>query len=117
MSKNSHFQYMSDKQINEQFVRSHYGLVNGWFYDELQNVLRYTDGTTFPIGDYCNDPTLAIELMTNHGISVYREDGESFAFCGEEFNEIYGDISGYTYKCNDKNIIRAIIIVYLMMNV
>ena len=109
------YKFMTNDQINVLFTKVYYGLQH-WDYNEESHALTYHDGTTFPIKNWCDNDSIAIELIMNHNISVNREDGESFAFFGEQLSEIYGDVCGYDFVCVDGNIIKALIIVYLMMN-
>lgn len=91
------------------------------FFNDKQEVVYLCDkngvDSIYPVRDFnpCNNPSDAWCLMLENGIAPISSDGrlEGATTDSYEYFEPHGNI---IYHCEDKNPLRAAMIVYLMMN-
>ena len=112
------YKEMSDFEINKAVF-----FLSGIYYEDVivsqqkvtGNSIQYGDGANWYEFNPCNNPSDAWFIIQQYKISLYLDDGLSFAFNGENINQYGGDVESYDYEYSDSNILRAAMIVFLMM--
>ena len=112
------YKEMSDFEINKAVL-----FLSGVEYEDCDynpfpedcTSFSYGDGANWYEFDPCNNPSDAWPIIQQYRISLYLDDGLSFAFNGENVNQYGGDVESYDYDYSDSNILRATMIVFLMM--
>ena len=98
---------MTDFEINANVTALDYGCEN-WEFNGVEFYHCGIDGSCYfsqPVIDYCNNPSEAWPIIIKNSIVIEpRENKSSLAY-------LKGDA-----PCEDKNPLRAAMIVYLMMN-
>lgn len=119
--ENMNYESMGDFEINKAafLLAAKLGLLD--FEDVMQSknpdsdAVMYGDGANWYAWNGCNNPADAWPIMLENGIAPLAENGGIYGATTDTY-EYYEPHGNVIYSCEDKNPLRAAMIVFLMMS-
>lgn len=113
------YESMSDFEINKAafLLAAKLGLLD--FEDVMQNknpdsdAVMYGDGANWYAWNGCNNPSDAWTIIIENGIAPLAENGRIYGATTDTY-EYYEPRGNLIYSCEDENLLRAAMIVFLM---